>query len=206
MNSTILHDAAAGKAIIRRWTVDEYHRAMKTGSLEEDTAFELLDGFIVRKDRAKAGDGPMTIGDRHIQVVQRLIRLAPQFDGHDCHLRVQQPIALPPNDEPEPDASVTRGTEDDFSQRKPTGADVCAVIEVADSSLARDLITKLRMYAEAGIAQYVVVDLVHDTVLVHQQPHGSVYQSITELRAGQTLHVLTGSGATVAIDVTRLLP
>ena len=51
--STILSDAAEGRAIVRTWTVDR--RAIADGWLEETSAFELLDGFIVRKDRTKAG-------------------------------------------------------------------------------------------------------------------------------------------------------
>jgi Uma2 family endonuclease len=209
MTSPILEEAVAGTAVIRHWTVEEYHRAIETGVLEEDTSFELLDGFIVRKDRAKAGEGPMAIGDRHALVVQRLMRLIPLFDSHGCHLRVlrvQQPIALPPINEPEPDASVVRGSEDDYAQRQPAAADVSAVIEVADSSLARDLVTKLRRYAEAGIRQYVVIDLVHDVVLVHQDPDGGVYRSVSELRAGQTLEIRTWSGQPVTVPVSRLLP
>lgn len=77
MTSSILQDAAAGRAIIQPWTVDLYHHAIEQGWLEERTAFELLDGFVVRKDRATAGENPVTVGDRHRLAVQRLVKLAP---------------------------------------------------------------------------------------------------------------------------------
>jgi len=108
MTSSILRDATAGRAIIQPWTVDLYHRALAEGWLEESTAFELLDGFIVRKDRAKAGEDVATIGDRHRLAVQRLVKLAPNVEPLGCTLQVQQPIPLPPTNEPEPDASCSR--------------------------------------------------------------------------------------------------
>ena len=35
--------------MIVAWTVEQYHRAIASGLVPEDTAVELLDGFIVRK-------------------------------------------------------------------------------------------------------------------------------------------------------------
>ncbi len=205
MTSSILQDATAGRAIIQPWTVDLYHHAIAQGWLEENTAFELLDGFIVRKDRASTGEDLMTIGDRHRLAVQRLVKLAPLFEPLGCTLQVQQPIQLPPTSEPEPDGSVIRGTDDDYRDAPPGAADVTCVIEVSDSSRDRDLGLKLRLYARAGIAQYVVVDLVHDVVLDHREPHGDVYGDVVTLRAGEVVSLHAGA-QTLSIPVDRLLP
>jgi hypothetical protein len=78
--STILQEAAAGRATIVAWTVEQYHRAIESGLVPDDTAVELLDGFIIRKDRAKAGESPMTIGDRHRVAVVRLAHTSPLFE------------------------------------------------------------------------------------------------------------------------------
>jgi Uma2 family endonuclease len=205
MSSSILQDATAGRAIIQPWTVDLYHRALAEGWLEESTAFELLDGFIVRKDRAKAGEDLVTIGDRHRLGVQRLVKLTPQLETLGCTLQVQQPIQLPPTNEPEPDASSIRGADDDYRDGPPGAADVICVIEVADSSLDRDLGVKLRMYARAGIQQYVVVDLVHDVVLDHRRPSGDAYEDVSAIRPGETVQ-LRGVSQHLAVPVDRLLP
>jgi hypothetical protein len=205
MTSSILQDATAGRAIIQPWTVELYHHAVARGWLEESAAFELLDGFVVRKDRAAAGEDLMTVGDRHRLAVQRLVKLAPLFDPLGSTLQVQQPIQLPPTSEPEPDGSVMRGTDDDYRDGPPGAADVICVIEVSDSSLDRDLGLKLRLYARAGITQYVVVDLVHDVVLDHRQPHDDVYGDVVTLRAGQTVSLRAGDRA-VEVPVDRLLP
>jgi Uma2 family endonuclease len=205
MGSSILQDATAGRAIIQPWTVDLYHRAIAQGWLEENAAFELLDGFIVRKDRSKVGEDLVTIGDRHRLAVQRLVKLAPLFEPFGCTLQVQQPVQLPPANEPEPDASVIRGIDDDYRDGPPGAAAVTSVIEVSDSSLARDLGVKLRIYAAAGIEQYVVVDLVHDVVLDHRQPRGDAYEAVTSLRAGQVVQVRAGARE-LSVSVDRLLP
>jgi Uma2 family endonuclease len=204
--TTILQEAAAGRAIVQTWTVDLYHRAVAEGLIEESPAFELLDGFIVRKDRAAAGEDPVTIGDRHRLVVQRLVKLAAEFDPLGCTLQIQQPIQLPPENEPEPDASVVRGTDDDYREGPPRAGDVLCVIEVADSSLSRDVGIKLRAYARAGIPQYVVVDLVNNTILDHHAPGADRYAEVRSLGSEEILELRAAAGRTVPIPVARLLP
>ena len=203
--TTILQEAAAGRATIVPWTVDKYHRAIATGFVPVNTSVELIDGFIVHKDRAKAGEDPMTIGDRHRVAVVRLAQAGPAFEQLGCFLQTQQPISLPPINEPEPDGAVVRGDVDDYMDHPPGAADVSCVIEVADSSLSLDLGPKLTAYAAAGIPQYVVADLVNDRVLVHEDPAGDSYSRVTASVRGQTVQISTGSSH-VLMPVDRLLP
>ena len=203
--TTILQEAAAGRTTILPWTVAQYHRAISTGLVPEDTACELLDGFIVRKDRATAGENPMTIGDRHRVAVLRLAHSARLFESHGCFLQTQQPISLPPLNEPEPDGAVVRGQIDDYLEHPPIASDLFCVIEVADSSLSLDLGPKLRAYATACIPQYVVADLVNDRLLIHEEPSGDSYSRVTELTRDATAHIRAGSGS-VPIAVEYLIP
>lgn len=203
--TTILQEAAAGRATIVLWTVEQYHRAIESGLVPEDPAVELLDGFIVRKDRAKAGENPTTIGDRHRIAVVRLAHSAPQFESFGCFLQTQQPVSLPPGNEPEPDGAVVRGQIDDYLEHPPAAADLLCVIEVADSSLSLDLGPKLRAYAKAGVPQFIVADLVNDCVLVHEEPSGESYVRITTLARGETAQVAAGTGGRVLMAVDRLL-
>ena len=151
-------------------TVEQYHQMIQQGILESGMPIELLDGFLVRKDRAKAGEDPMTVGDEHSWAVEnlKLVLRAVEAMGH--HVRCQQPVTLPPDGEPEPDGMIVRGSNNDYRRRKPTAADVSCVIEVADSSLNRDRGTKQRIYADAGIAQYVIVNLIEGVVEVYERP------------------------------------
>ena len=188
--TTILQEAAAGRVTIVPWTVEQYHRAIETG-------------FV--PDRAKAGEDPMTVGDRHRIAVLRLARLAPAFERFGCFLQTQQPITLPPINEPEPDGAVIRGGIDDYLDHPPRAEDVVSVIEIADSSRSIDLGPKLTAYAAAGIPQYIVADLVNNRVLLHERPTADSYQSITTLERGDTLQISAGIGA-VPIAVDRLVP
>lgn len=203
--STILQEVAAGRVTAVLWTVEQYHRAIETGFLPEDGSVELIDGFIVRKDRSTAGENPVTVGARHRVVVLRLGQMAASFERLGCFLQTQQPVSLPPTSEPEPDGAVIRGGIDDYLDGPPAAADVASVIEVADSSLSIDLGPKLTAYATAGIPQYIVVDLVNDRVLVHEQPRERVYANVTTHERGETVQIATGHTA-VPIDVSRLLP
>ena len=203
---TILQDAAEGRATLLTWTVDEYHDAIRAGFLAEDPTFELLDGLIVRKDRSATGADPRTIGDRHRVAVIRLANLATRFDAHGCFLQSQQPVALPPRHEPEPDAAVVRGSVDDFLSGPPGAQHVLCVIEVADASLRRDRTVKLKAYAAAGVPLYVIVNLLDDQVELYTAPAVGGYGPPVVLKAGQTLALPTASSATVSVPVDRLLP
>jgi Uma2 family endonuclease len=202
--TTILQEAAAGRVTIVPWTVEQYHRAIETGFLPEDTSVELIDGLIVQKDRAKAGEDPMTIGDRYRVAVLRLAQLAPAFERLGCFLQTQQPISLPPISEPEPDGAVIRGGIDDYLDHPPLAEDVFCVIEVADSSLSIDLGPKLSAYAAAGIRQYIVADLVNNRVLVHERPQENSYELVTAFERGGAVQISAGTAA-VPLVIDRLL-
>ena len=64
---------------------------------------------------------------------------------------------------------------------------------------------KLRIYARSRIPKYVVVDLVHQVVLVYTKPVGQRYSSAEQLSAGDTLRLDAGRGEFVNIAVSKLL-
>src|SRR3954454_20033396 len=104
--TAILQELGDDPRLVYRYTVDDYHRMIEDGTLEEGEPFELLDGQVVRKLRNAAGEDPMTVGDDHRMAVLRLGKLDPKFGKLGCHITTQQPLALPPFDEPEPDGAV----------------------------------------------------------------------------------------------------
>jgi Uma2 family endonuclease len=89
---------------------------------------------------------------------------------------VQSSIALADDTEPEPDLTVLRHGAAPYRERDAWAEDALLVIEVADSSLAYDRSTKLRLYAEAGIPEYWVVDCTAETVEVHRGPGPDGYR------------------------------
>jgi hypothetical protein len=202
---SLLEEALKSKVDFVGLTVDQYDWLVETGKLPEDSTTELIDGFMVKKDRSATGENSTTVGDRHRFAVMMLARLDPQFFQFGRFIQSQQPVSLPPKNEPEPDLAVLRGQLEDFKNRKPGAAEIESIVEVADSSVGRDLGTKLRVYASAQIPQYIVINLVENVVLVHQQPQGAEYKMVTTLKAGDILHISAGEGNSVAIEVSRLL-
>ena len=83
------------------------------------------------------------------------------------------------------------------------------MVEVADSTLARDTTVKAEMYATAGIADYWVLDLAHRELLVFRDPAtlpdgGAAYRTHFTLDATESVSPLAMPGATVR--VLDLLP
>jgi Uma2 family endonuclease len=74
-------------------------------------------------------------------------------------LRIESPLVLGDRQEPEPDLALVTVREDAYLNAHPSGSDTLLVIEVADSSLPFDLDRKYRLYADAGIPNYWVVDV-----------------------------------------------
>ncbi len=69
------------------------------------------------------------------------------------------------------------------------------------SSLEYDRLVKLPMYAEAGIAEYWIVNLEDDCLEVYRQPTaGGVYNEIRILRRGQDADIAALPGPKVAVD------
>jgi Uma2 family endonuclease len=64
-----------------------------------------------------------------------------------------------------------------------TADDVIIMIEIAWSSLTKDLGDKARRYAGAGIADYWVLDVADKALIVHRDPSPTHYGSVTTLRA-----------------------
>src|SRR3954468_5154309 len=129
--TTTLREIPDDPRLLYRYSVDDYHRMIEDGTLEEGAPFELLDGQVMRKLRNAAGEDPMTVGDDHRITVLRLGELDRKFEKLACHITTQQPLALPPFDEPEPDGAVIRGSIDDYEKSKPGPSDMLCVIEVA---------------------------------------------------------------------------
>ncbi|MCC3468825.1 MAG: Uma2 family endonuclease, partial [Microcoleus sp. PH2017_06_SFM_O_A] len=88
-----------------------------------------------------------------------------------ARVRVQEPIILSDDTEPEPDVVIARSRSDNYVSSHPLAADILLVIEVSDSTLKYDRITKLSLYAESGIADYWIFNLVDIQLEMHSEPY-----------------------------------
>jgi Uma2 family endonuclease len=191
---------------VLRLTVEQVHRMLAAGILVDGEPVELIDGILVRKDRGPEGN-PMVISSAHALAATRLGQLDRLVEPLGYHLRVQQPVTLSPTSEPEPDASVARGTATDYATRHPGPGDLAAVIEVAESSLSYDRTTKLRLYARAGIPAYWVVNLPERQIEVFGGPaeHEQHYTTSLIAKRGESIRLELGTGS-VDVAVSSILP
>ncbi len=190
------------------WTVERYHHAIQAGVLPDGAPYELIDGQILRKDRSKTGEDPMTIGVGHVWTVKTFGDLGVKLARLGCHMQSQSPITIAADSESEPDAAILIGTRNDYRKRLPTGTDVTCVIEVADSSLQFDRTTKQRLYATANIPQYVIINLLDRCAEVHTdpQPDRGLYGKRVVVSGKEKVELLAVKGKRLAVTVKSLLP
>jgi Uma2 family endonuclease len=135
----------------RLFTREEYHRMGEVGILKPTDRVELIRGEIVEMS---------PIGRRHYAFVNNLSHLLIMGLAGRAIVAVQGPIVLADDTEPESDLAVIRRRIPPYKEREAHKEDAFLLIEVAESSLAYDRSTKLRLYAAAGIPEYWVVDCV----------------------------------------------
>lgn len=77
--------------------------------------------------------------------------------------------------------------------------EVALAVEIAETTLDRDLRLKCRKYAQAGVPAYRVVDGSRSAVHVHAEPVDGEHVDIHTVRFGQPLAV-PGTGGPIALD------
>ena len=162
----------------RRFTRKEYYRMAEAGILGERERIELIEGEIVEMS---------PIGRRHLAFAGTLNQfLAARLLGR-AFVWMQSPLVLAEDTEPQPDIVVLRRRSVPYKDREAGAEDALLVVEVADSSLAYDRSTKRRLYAEAAIPEYWVVDCTAETVEVHRGPGPDGYGDVRLVTGQATL-------------------
>ncbi len=174
-----------------RFTVAEYYRMAEAGIFNEDSRVELIDGEIV--------DMP-PIGPSHSDGVDRLAELFITRLAGAARVRVQNPVHLREHNEPEPDLVLACRRAGGYAGGHPTPEDILLIVEVADSSIEYDRQTKGPMYARAGIADYWILDLARDRLLVHREPTEDGYAATRVYRRGEQVSPLAFPDLALAVD------
>src|SRR4028119_1592910 len=146
----------------KRFSLDEYHRLAELGFFHEDDRVELIRGEIIQM-AAK--------GTPHTTCCSNLLEELAILVAGKAKVRCQDPITLPSSSEPEPDFVIVRLRADNYLSAHPTASDVLLVIEIADSTLKYDQETKLSLYAEAGISDYWIFNLVKNHLETYSEPY-----------------------------------
>lgn len=145
----------------RTWTRSEYQRLGELGVFDDDRV-ELFRGEIVQM----SPQDPL-----HSGAVENLSSLLFAVLGGRKTIRIQLPFQAPDNSEPEPDAVVL---DREYALRcrqgkvHPERAEL--IVEVARTSLEYDRLEKSSLYAQAGVPQYWIVNLVDMLVETYSEP------------------------------------
>lgn len=184
----------------RRWTRAEYDRLIDKGVFGPDERLELLAGHLVVREPQ---------GDPHSFTIERVNEALRTAFGPEWRVRVQLPVALDEESEPEPDVSVAPGPLRDGAEAKPSR--LALVVEVAQSSLALDREYKGNLYARARVPDYWIVNLLDRVLEIYRDPrpdasasYGWAYRSVQSLHAGE--HVSPLAAPSTRVAVADLLP
>jgi Uma2 family endonuclease len=178
----------------RQFTIQQYRQMLTSGVLQEGDRVELIEGEILEM---------AAVGSRHTSQVKRLNRIFSTRIAPSILISVQDPIELGPRSEPQPDLALLRFQADFYQSAHPQAEDVYLLVEVADTTLEYDRTIKAPMYAQAGIREYWIVNLVDGLIEVYTQPHHQNYQQITRYRRGQTIAIQALPG--LVFDVSEIL-
>jgi Uma2 family endonuclease len=178
-----------------RFSVDAYFDLVERGVIGPEERVELLEGVIV----SMPPSGPL-----HATIVSLFAEALIRAVDDRAAVRSQLTMVFRPTSAPEPDVAVVTGAHRDYLRAHPSTA--LLVVEVSDSSLAQDRLSKSRIYAQAGIPEYWVVNLRDGVVEVMRDPDPelALYRETRQAARDERLEISTLPG--VGIDLARLLP
>ncbi len=182
----------------KRWTRQEYDRMAELGLFSPGDRVQLIDGDILTMTPQNSPHAAA------IGLVEAALR---QILGPAHWIRIQLPLIIDPDSEPEPDVAVVAGSPREYVKEHPRTA--LLVVEVADTTLALDRDRKARIYARAGIPEYWIVNLTERCLEVYRDPvtppsQPASYRASQTLGPSDRLAPLAAAATTVA--VAALLP
>jgi Uma2 family endonuclease len=187
--------APAAPASPARYTVEEYFALVDQGVLEPDDRVELLEGVVVAM-------APENLW--HANGVRLVARALTKAVGTRGYVDQQHCFIAGATSAPEPDVAVLPGELEDYFTHHPSAA--MLLVEVADSSLVQDRLTKSGIYAAAGIPEYWIVSRRGDHVQVSTNPVAAErrYGTLRIARRGERIALAALPDVSVAVD--ELLP
>ncbi len=172
-------------------TIEDYHRMIEAGILE-NRSVELLNGEIINR----VPEGP-----EHAQSSSDTADYLKTLLGSRAKVRDGHPITLPNHSEPEPDIVIVRPLGKTYRLRHPYAEDIFWLIEYSNTSLAKDLEAKRKIYAASEIQEYWLVDLKNRCLKVFRNPVEDDYLTETTLTTG---NISPLAFAEIVVSVQRL--
>jgi Uma2 family endonuclease len=155
----------------------EYAALVEQGRFE-DEHIELLEGVIV--EMSPQGEG-------HSGAITELNELLVLALSGRAKIRPQCSFVIGEYSQPEPDLAVVRAPR---SVKDPHPEKAFLIVEVAQTSLAKDRGIKARLYASAGVPEYWIVDLRSMTIEVRTHPGKKAYAHRRTARRGDAIRLV----------------
>ena len=123
--------------------------------------------------------------------------------GKNAIVSIQNPIVLPPRNEPQPDLAILKPRADYYESQLPNAQDVFLLIEVTDSTLEYDRDAKIPTYAQFDIPEVWLVNLQINTLSIFLDPASKGYRRLLTPRRGERIapHLLPD----IELAVTEIL-
>ena len=180
----------------RPFTNAEYHALAEVGVLAPDEKVQLIAGDVVVMS---------PVGDLHATCVELIDDEFSIFrQPGRTQVRVQSPLVMPDNSEPEPDAMVLAWREDRYLFRTPRPEDVLLLVEVSDSTLRYDRDVKMSLYAAAGVPEAWLVNLRDGWIESNTEPAVDGYRVTRRYGLGDA--IAPQAFPDLAIPVERIIP
>ncbi len=126
-------------------------------------------------DRLELPNGVLTAHPAQVDFTVTFLRQALEalIPADRWSVREDKPLNLGLFWKPVPDLAVVRGVHRDFAAKTPGRLDVALIVEVSDTTYAKDVGIKLRRYERCGVPTYWIVDLNRRRVEVREMgPQG----------------------------------
>ncbi|AFY91419.1 Uma2 family endonuclease [Chamaesiphon minutus] len=177
--------------ITAKWSLTDYHQMIRSGLLD-DRSVELINGEIIEMSPE---------GVAHSFYCRGTAKYLRSLLGDRAEVSEAHPITLPNNSEPEPDIAIVRTPDTLYQTRHPFPADIFWLIEIADSTLIKDLGVKRDLYALAGIPEYWVMNLQTSELVVFRDLNANEYRAEIRLSSG---NISTLAFPDLSIDIAQL--
>jgi len=173
-----------------RLSVAQFERMIDAGILTKYDRCELIRGELIERP---------VVSDPHAAAVRRLNhRFNPPREEYIVSVRGAIKLK---DSRPEPDLTLLHYKPDFYASGTATPPDILLLIEVADSSLEFDRVVKRPLYAENGIQEYWIVNLIDDCIEVYRQPQpGGIYTEPRIAKRGESIAILALPELVVPVD------
>ncbi|BAU67440.1 hypothetical protein STA3757_48620 (plasmid) [Stanieria sp. NIES-3757] len=189
---------------LAKWSVDDYHLMIESGVLN-NRSVELLEGEIIEM----SPEGPLHrfTNDAVAEYLRELLRgRAKVFEAHPITLtnspHSSRQGGIIRASEPEPDIAVVRLPNSNYLTHHPYPEDIYWLIEISNTTLEEDLGRKKKIYANASIDEYWVINLKTTEIIIFREPSGNDYKTKFTLDRG-TITPITFPE--LQIEVARIL-